>query len=218
MRLLLTSAGVTNKTIANSLLSLVGKPFNKTKITYVPTAANVEEGDKWWLMEDMANFQKLKPAQFDIVDFSAVPRDIWEKRLKQADILVFGGGNTFHLMYWINKSGLGKLLPELLKTRVYVGVSAGSMITTHSLFLSQSERLYSEDIGKIELNYGLSFVKFHIRPHFNSKWFPKVRIKYLQELSREIPDPIYALDDNSAVVADGDKITVVSEGEWKRFN
>lgn len=219
MKLLLTSSGFTNNSIANALLELAQEPFSGLNLAFIPTAANVEEGNKGWLIDDLYNCKKLGFASIDVVDFSALPRDIWRKRLEMAEVLLFGGGNTFHLIYWLKKSGLDKLLPKMLERKVYVGISAGSMVASKSLSLSQSKRLYyPEGIGEYKGNKGLGFVDFLIRPHLNSSHFPKVRIKYLQKLAKEIPEPIYAIDDNSAVKVAGSKVTVVSEGEWKRFN
>lgn len=120
MKLLLTSSGKTNKSIGKALLDLLGKPFEKTNLTFIPTAANVEQGDKMWLVDDMNNFRKMNFASFDIVDISAVSKDIWFPSFNKADVLVFGGGDTYYLLSWIKKSGLEKILPELLKTKVYV--------------------------------------------------------------------------------------------------
>ena len=133
MKLLLTSAGIKNDSIAKALEELVGKTANGVRIAFIPTAANVEEGDKGWLIEDYRNLKK-REYEVDIVDISALPREMWEPRLKQANVIMVGGGNTFHLMYWLRKVGLDKLLPELLKTRVYVGISAGSMVVSKSIF------------------------------------------------------------------------------------
>src|SRR3972149_9243870 len=124
MKLLLTSSGNTNKSIENTLLDLLGKPFEKTNIVFIPTAANAEQGDKSWLVDDMNNFKKLNFASFDIIDLAAVPKSIWLPSFKKADVLVFGGGDTYYLLSWIKKSGLEKILPELLKTKAYVGISA----------------------------------------------------------------------------------------------
>lgn len=52
---------------------------------------------------------------------------MWGPQLEDADVFIFEGGNSFYLMEWINKSGLSLVLPELLKTKVYVGV-AGSIV------------------------------------------------------------------------------------------
>ncbi|OGH48363.1 MAG: hypothetical protein A3G66_04010 [Candidatus Levybacteria bacterium RIFCSPLOWO2_12_FULL_39_17] len=118
MKLLLTSSGKTNKSIESALLELLGKPFEKANLIFVPTAANAEQGDKSWLVDDMNNFRKMNFASFDIVDISAVSKDVWLPSFNKADVLVFGGGNTYHLLNWIKKSGLEKILPELLKTKV----------------------------------------------------------------------------------------------------
>src|SRR3989344_3735577 len=219
MKLLLTSNGLVNKSIANALLDLVGQPFNKTNLAFIPTAANVEEGDKWWLIDDLSRCKKLGFAQVDIVDISALPKNLWKPRLEKADVLLFGGGNNFHLMYWLNKSGLDRLLPNLLEKRVYVGISAGSMVTGQRILLSQSKKLYYGDLSsKYNNEKGLGFVNFHIRPHLNNDFFPKVRIEYLKKLAKEISEPIYAIDDESAIKVIDGKVEIVSEGNHAEFN
>jgi dipeptidase E len=65
---------------------------------------------------------------------------------------------------------------------------------------------------------GLGFVDFEIRPHLNSPSFPKVRLDYLEKLARKTPTTFYAIDDASAVQVVDHKVTVISEGVWKRFN
>lgn len=218
MKLLLTSSGNTNKSIERVLLELLGKPFAKANLTFIPTAANVEKSDKSWLVDDMNNFRKLNLASFDIIDISAVSKKIWLTSFEKSDILVFGGGNVYHLLKWIKKSGLESILPELLKTKVYVGISAGSMVTAKNFSLSRSNILYYEKTRSLKNTKGLGFVDFEVRPHLNSKWFPKVRLGFLEKLAKETPNTFYAIDDDTAVkVVDG-KIFIVSEGKWKKFN
>ncbi|MCC2630714.1 MAG: peptidase dipeptidase dipeptidase [Candidatus Paceibacter sp.] len=218
MKLLLTSAGVKNKSIARALIELVGKPAHETSIAFIPTAANVEEGSKDWLITDLNNLIQEGYKSVDIVDISALPKEMWEPRLKAADILFFGGGNSFHLMHWLKKSGLADMLPELLTTRVYAGISAGSMVASKDLSLSQSQRLYYEDLDRTEDMSGLGFVDFYLRPHLNSPYFTKIRKEYLEELAQEISEVIYALDDNSALKVVAGKVEIVSEGECLVFN
>ncbi len=217
MKLLLTSAGFTNMAIINALLSLVEKPLDELKLAFIPTAANVEEDDKGWLIDDMMNIKKLGLLSIDIVDISALSKEIVQKRLTAANIFVFGGGNTFHLMHWIEKSGLKDSLAELIKTRVYVGISAGSMVATKSLVLSDSKMLYSEHTGGVDSMEGLGFVDFHIRPHLNSLFFPNVTVEKVGEIAQTVQESIYAIDDDTAIkVVDG-AIQVVSEGKWKKY-
>lgn len=215
MKLLLTSAGFTNKSIAKACEELTKKPLKKLKLAFVPTAANVEEGDKDWLINDLCRCKKYF-SEVDVIDISALPREIWEKRIRAADVLLVGGGNTFHLMHWLKKSGLKDLLPQLLKTKVYVGISAGGICCGPSL--NSLKAWYYPDLKDEKDVTALKFVNFHIRPHFNSKWFPKVRENILKEFVKEFKEPLYAIDDQTAIKVDGKKITVVSEGKWIKFN
>jgi dipeptidase E len=209
---MLTSAGITNKTLENALKKLAG---NKIWIAFIPTAANVEEGDKEWLINDFVNCKKL--GDVDIVDISAPDKNIWLPRLKKANVIFVGGGNTAYLMNWVRKSGLDKELSELLKTRIYVGISAGSIILSDSIQTASEYlfRLYDDEIENPP--EGLNFVDFYVRPHLNSEYFVKVRDEKLKKVFKKLDKDVYALDDNSALIFDNGRIEIVSEGEWKKY-
>lgn len=208
MRLLLTSAGIKNKTLAKALRRLVK---GKVRIAFIPTAANVEKGDKDWLIKNYSECAEL--GSVDIVDISALDKRSWLQRLRQANVLVFGGGNTKYLMKCIWRSGLVKELPNLLKNRVYVGISAGSILTAKSL-ASSSEYLFSD---KKAAPAGLNYVDFYVTPHFNSQYFPKKRDKYLKPASKRLGAHLYALDDESGALCVNGKVRIISEGKWKRY-
>ncbi|HRN71195.1 MAG TPA: Type 1 glutamine amidotransferase-like domain-containing protein, partial [Candidatus Woesebacteria bacterium] len=209
--------GFTNKTIINAFQDLLHKPFEETTLVFIPTAANVEEGSKDWLIDDLYRTKELGFKSIDIVDISALEKDMWEKRIHEADVIMVGGGNTYHLIYWMNKSGFTDLIKDWLETKVYVGISAGSIVMSEDLSLTTANKLYYEDSEKIDIEKGLGFVNFHIRPHLNSEWFPLVREDVLREQAKQIKGPIYAIDDKSAIkVVDG-KIEIVSEGNWLKI-
>jgi len=219
MKLLLTSNGLSNQSIAKALFDLVSKPASETSIAFIPTAMNVGSGDKEWFIDDLYNIKKQGLKNIDVVDISALPKDIWLPRIETADVLFFSGGNSFHLMRWINESGLAELLPELLKTRVWAGISAGSMVTNPTLALSSKDKkiYYEEKFGAVT-EKALGFVNFYTRPHFNSPDFPQATKDYLEEVAKDIPDTIYALDDDSALkVVDG-KVEVITEDEYLILN
>ncbi|MCK5319932.1 Type 1 glutamine amidotransferase-like domain-containing protein [Candidatus Parcubacteria bacterium] len=218
MKLLLTSAGITNNTIKEELAALCNKKFSECTAIFVPTAANTEAGDKSWLIDNFREFQNLGLKELDIVDISALPREDILARFKSADILIFGGGNTFHLMHSLEKLGLKQEMQELLNTRVYFGISAGSMVSTANLILSDSNRLYSEYTGPVDRIDGLGLVDFHIRPHFNSPHFPDVNSGNLKKIAKDFKEPIYAIDDNTAIMVKDGNIKIVSEGKWEKFN
>ena len=215
MKLLLTSAGLSNATITKALENLLGKSAKGVKLAFIPTAANVEEGDKSWMIKDLNNLTNAG-YEVDIVDISAVSKDTWLPRLQQAEILFLGGGNTFHLMYWVKKSGLQDELPALLTSRVYAGISAGSCIAGPTIYNSV-QNLFGEK-NELELKDGLGLVNIQIIPHLNSPYFEKIREENIQEASKDLKEPVYALDDNSALVVVDQQIEVVSEGKFVAYN
>lgn len=218
MKLLLTSGGLTNKSIAQALFDLVGKKPEDTTLCFIPTASNIETEDKDWLINDLINIRNQNFKSVHITDISAVPENIWRPQMEQADVLFFEGGNSYHLMEWMNKSGLTKLLPELLKTKVYVGLSAGSMVTGKDLALTQSQILYGEDMERKEDLAGLNFVDFYFFPHLNSPYFNLRKEEIIREAVKDINGMVYALDDQSALkVVDG-KVEIISEGKYLVFN
>jgi dipeptidase E len=220
MKLLLTSSGFTNKSISDALLDLARRPFSELSMAFIPTASNFEGGDKDWLIEDLVNCKNLGFKSIDMVDISALSKDMWLPRLQKVDILFFEGGNTFYLMHWIEKSGLKELLPKMLETKIYVGVSAGSMVACKSLELSDSNKLYFEDSneGDDKNKEGLGFADFSIIPHLNSSYFTDVKLENLEKIAKEFPDTFYAIDDDTAIKVVDDKMEIISEGVWKKFN
>ena len=163
MKLLLTSGGITNKSIAKALFDLVGKKPEDTSLAFIPTASNVEMGDKSWFINDLINLKNQKFKSIDIADISVVDEKNWRPKLKGADVLYFEGGNCYHLMEWINKSGLAVFLPELLKAK-FMRERAGSMVTGKDLALRISQMVYEEDLDKTEDMAGLNFVDFYFYP------------------------------------------------------
>lgn len=212
MKLLLTSCGLINASIEKALKELV---WNKEiKTGFIPTAANVEEGDKAWLINNFVEFQRLWDV--DIIDIASLPKEVWLKRLQEVNVIVVWGWDTSYLMEQIKRSWFDKELPKFLEDKVYVGISAGSIATNPTIWLS-SEFLFGDEIGE-PLDW-LNLVNFNIRPHFNSTYFPKVVDENISEIAQNHPNKkIYALDDDSAIRVVWDNIEIVSEWERKEYN
>ena len=211
---MLTSAGIRNESLRNTLKKLVGDV--KIKIAFIPTAANVEEGDKDWLINDLVNCKKF--GEVDIVDISALPKDKWLPRLEWANVIFVGGGNTTYLMECVRKFGLADEIENLLKTRVYVGISAGSLILSDSIQASSEYlfKVYGDEVR--DPPRGLGLVNFHVRPHFGSAHFPKLTKENLEKVFEDSDLDAYVLDDESGVVWIDGKVEVVSEGKWIKFD
>lgn len=194
MKLLLTSNGISNDSIAKALEELTGKKQTDTKVAFIPTAGIVDRGNKGWLINDLYEIHK-RGYQVDIIELPALTPEQVRDALTSADIIFVGGGNTFYLSYWMEMSGLFDLLPKLLKTKVYVGISAGSMVIGQSLALSSQalnnpQAFQDEDYDEVgphgqSLNKTFGFVDFIFRPHLNSRHFSLVRI---DELKKKLKD------------------------------
>lgn len=216
MKFLLTSAGVVNDSIKQALFELIGKSASETKVVFVPTAATMVADDKSWLVQNYTDFLKLGLKSFDIVDIAAVPKENWMQRFETADMICFGGGDEQYLVKVMRQSGVADALPELLKTRVYMGISAGSMVMGRLLPSELTRHLWPEESFEGS-DMGLGMLDLSILPHLNSDYFAHLRVPLIQSLADQFPETIYALDDASALkVVDG-QIDIVSEGEFLKL-
>jgi peptidase E len=85
MKLLLTSKGVSNGTIAKALEDLAGKPLNESKVVFLPTAATIYAGNKYWLIDEM--YQMRQAAKSVDVLSLELEKANWLPRLHDADII-----------------------------------------------------------------------------------------------------------------------------------
>lgn len=232
MKLLLTSAGITNESIANALRDLIGKPTCEARLVVIPTAYHPTPGDKQWVIEeDLIQPLALGWKKFGILDLAAVSsldRRLWWSQLESADVLLVGGGNTYYLSYWLQQSGVFDALKEWQRTKVYVGISAGSQMAGANLYvtseaLAKGRELYDDEYDELGPSGQSSaktfqWVPFVFRPHLNAPNFPKIRETLLAEHANKLNVPMYAVDDQTALKVVDDNVEVISEGTWRLFN
>jgi dipeptidase E len=212
MKLLLTSTGLTNKSLRNKFIEMVGKQPEEMTVAYVPTAINISSSpDKRWAIDNIRRLDDMKIGNIDIVDFSAVPKEVWLPRLEKADAIYVEGGTPSYLKEEMIKAGLVELFNSTLVDKVYVGCSAGSNVLGEKIIKSMKQ----EPWYKVEDGFGL--VDFTIRPHYargDRTFFDDDKI---QQLAKELNTTIYAIDDDSGIAVIGGDLEVISEGKWKRF-
>jgi dipeptidase E len=217
MKLLLTSAGISNTSIHNALVDLLGKPVAEANALFVPTAIyglpNGGDIARRVITGALGDpFCELGWKSLGILELTALPsikREIWVPLLQETNALLVGGGDCQYLTYWMQQSGLADLLPSLLNKTVYVGLSAGSMIMTR----------YGTTFGNHTLpadtNKSLGLFDFAIHPHLDHEQFPKNSLANLEKLAATIPVPSYLIDDQTAIKVRDGAVEVVSEGNWK---
>lgn len=214
MKLLLTSGGVTNPSINDALVDLLGKPIADATALCIPTAqwgypareptaARTFLNGRAWGGTTSLGWKSL-----GVLELSALPTlgaERWVPWVRDADVLLVSGGEATYLCHWIRESGLSDCLPSLVDT-VWVGVSAGSMVMTPRIGDDFVEWPSAQD------DRTLGVVDFSIFPHLDV--FPENTIAEAERWAVDIDAPAFALDDQSAIAVVDGAVTVVSEGHW----
>src|SRR3989338_10198117 len=128
MKLILCSEGFSTREIIDKCAELVGKPKDSISVAVINEAYAVENNNLRWVLNNLNKAKDNFGGNLELVNLLALDIEIVKKRIQQHDVISVVGGHTDYLMSVFNKSGFSKLLPELLKTKVYVGSSAGSMV------------------------------------------------------------------------------------------
>ena len=219
MNLLLTSSGLRNEALRDALQEMLGKPFEAAKIVYVPTASVAEPGDHGWFVADMSRLHGLGWREFDVLELNGLPHQLVLERLLHADVVYVEGGNHYHLARSITGNDLADGFLEALESRVYVGVSGGSMIFSRSLtghsadVIGDTADLHVLGATTVEPPFGL--FDWYLKPHLYSPDFPERDDAWADRIVGRADFPIYFIDDETAVRVRGEKVDVVSEGRWR---
>jgi len=209
---LLTSSGISNRTIATALVDLTGKLPSQTKIGFVPIALNVEEGNKDWVVNQFLSLWRRGYNWIDIIDPTAAGVD-WRKRLAAVDVIFPSGGNTFHLLDQVRKTGFDKWLAKNLKNKVYIGSSASTILVTPTIGVAGVDKIDPNLPGLKDLT-GLGWVDFEVVVHVPSM----ISAKSAENYAKKSKKRVYLFDDETAIKINGPKQEVVSEGVWQIFD
>ena len=217
MKFLLTSSGVKNKSIQDALVALLGKPIAESSALCIPTAVypfSVGPSMAYRFISGLGPnpLTELGWKSLGVLELTALPsikRENWVAPVEEADALLVMGGDVMYLSRWMRESGLADLLPSLHET-VYVGVSAGSMVTAP---------IFGEtyDDPPFVIAKGLGLVDFALLPHLDHENHPESSTAKVERMAAEVPVPTYGIDDQTAIKVTDGTVEVVSEGHWKLF-
>jgi dipeptidase E len=227
MKLLLTSSGISNPSIEAALVELLGKPIADSNALLImsgmhpfPVATRLID-----LVQGRARNRLVEIGwkSLGLLELTALPtirRESWVPTLQEADALLVYGGHVAYMAHFMREVGMDKLLPSL-DNLVYVGVSAGAIVTTPFNCDAESNRESLPDDTDIPTNHdgGLGFVDFTTWVHIGNPDpnFADHTLENVERWSHTVTVPTYALDDQSAIAVNGDELTVISEGHWQLF-
>lgn len=213
MKFLLTSAGIKNASIHTALVDLLGKPIAECNALCIPTAILPFPGGPTMAYRFISGpMCELGWKSLGVLELTALPsikKEYWVADVQAADVLLVQGGDVVFLTRWMHESGLADLLPSLDKT-VYVGISAGSMVTAP---------IFGEtyDDPPFVISNGLGLVDFALLPHLDHADHPESTTPKVAKMAAEVPVPTYGIDDQTALKVVNGTVEVISEGHWKLF-
>jgi dipeptidase E len=223
VKLLLTSGGVTNASLRQALVDLLGKPIAEASALAIPTAMyghpNVGPGEKVWQFisgrsgNPMCELGWRSVGVLELTALPSIDEERWVPLVRDVDVLLASGGDALYLCYWMRQSGLVDLLPSLTET-VWVGLSAGSMVMTPRI--GEDFVGWKPPAGGDDTTLGL--VDFSICPHVNGEGMPGNTMAEAESWAAGIEGPAYAIDDQTAIVVVDNAVDVVSEGRWTLLN
>jgi dipeptidase E len=218
VKLLLTSAGITNASIRAALLELLGKPVAASRVLLVSTASYPLRGGPELAWNFIAGEEPRTPMaelgwkSVGVLELTALPsidRATWQASVQDADALLVNGGDAIYLDRWMRESGLAQLVPSL--PGVWVGLSAGSLVMAPRI--DDVFAAWTSPVG----DEGLGMVDFEMFPHLDNPELPENTMADAERWAARLGRPGYAIDDDTAIrVVDG-TVDVVSEGHWRLF-
>lgn len=220
MKIMLTSAGISNPSIHRSLLELLGKPIAQANALCIPTATyghpESDPGSPWRFItgttvEPMSSLGWKSVGVLELTALPSIGDDRWVSWVREADVLLVAGGDPSYLCHWMRASGFADLLPTLTDT-VYVGRCAGGMVLTPEV--GEHFTWWKSPSGKESM---LGMVDFSIFPHWNRNSSHEFSLEAAEDWAAKIHVPGYLIDDDTAVVVADGRVDVISEGHWKRL-
>jgi dipeptidase E len=192
MKLLLTSAGLRSENLKKFFAGQFERLDNKKAC--VITSGRTEE-EQFYIDYSMS---EMKDFGIDVSEINIAKNDSFPD-LPEFDIYYVCGGNTFYILDRMRKTGIDKILIEAVrKNKLYVGVSAGSIITGPDIEVTEiGINPDSNDVNLLDMS-GLKFVPFIITPHYNQE-----EEKDVEEFKKKrAGETVIALTDGQAVFAD----------------
>lgn len=142
----------------------------------------------------------------------------FEKAVDEAQAIIVGGGNTFHLFYMIQKNNLTEIIRKKVNSGTpFIGWSAGSNLACPSLKTTN-------DMPIIEpMSFdGLSLIPFQINPHYTEARLPNHNGESREDRIREFlaANPhiaVVGLKEGSLLRIEGKTMRLLGANNMKLF-
>lgn len=177
------------------------------QVLFIPTAGNVEEY-RGYIDEALQTFEDLG-FQVEVLDISACDREEAQAKIFQSKLLYLSGGNTFYLLQELKKKHLLSLIKEQIADgMVYVGESAGAIITAKDIDYNKimDDKAVAKELNDTE---ALSEVDFYVLPHVGEEPFVETAQATMDTYSAQLN--LLSLNNRQAVLVEGEEVKVLEE-------
>ncbi len=182
------------------------------KVLFIPWAGVTVNWDDYTGMVS----EKFKAFGYDVTSIHREKDPV--KAVRNAEAIVTGGGNTFHLVYHMHKSGIIPAVRQKVEEGLpYIGWSAGSNVACPTLMTTNDM-----PVIKPESFDTFHLVPFQINPHYTEKTLEghggetrEMRIREFIELNED--KTVLGLPESSLLEVEGPSMTMKGSGIMKIF-
>jgi len=179
-------------------------------IAIIPAAAGAERDAGKWLAMAREHYKKFELAVIDVPVFSPDDANDPAKAglLNDCDWIFFSGGDPYYLLRLLT----GSLVWDNVKERIEAGAliagsSAGAMVLGSYVLTNPLKAIVLGD-GQT-WKPGFSVVDFAILPHFNRmSSHASILKRLLKNAPKDVRDAWVGIDEDTAVIIDGDNRSI----------
>lgn len=174
-------------------------------VTYIPTAGFAEDVEGM-VGEETSTLESLGMT-VDVLEVSSASYDSIVNSLTKNDIIFVGGGNTFFLLQELRRSGADQILiREVEKGKLYIGESAGSIISCPDI--GYCAEMDSPEKAPDLIDYaGLNLVDFYIVPHIGNAEMGEAAEKAVEKYSSELE--LKAITDEQVILVEEGRVEIL---------
>lgn len=176
-------------------------------VLFIPTAGNVEEY-RGYIDEALQTFADLG-FQVEVLDISACDRETAQAKIFQSKLLYVSGGNTFYLLQELKKKQLLSLIKEQVADgMVYVGESAGAIITAKDIDYNKimDDKGVAAELHDTE---ALNEVDFYVLPHVGEEPFVESTQATLDTYGDQLN--LLSLNNRQAVLVEDEEVKILED-------
>lgn len=191
--------------VAEYLEPFVGEKLNGKTITFIPTASIPEEY-KGYVENDRKAFEKIGLIVNEL-DISKLHEDKIKDAVERNGFIYISGGNTFYLLQELKNTGTDKIiLDEIQKGKLYIGASAGSVITAKNIeyIEKMDDKTKAEKLNDFN---ALNIVDFYTLPHHTNQPFKNAVEEILNEYADKIN--LIPISNTEAIQVKGNEIKII---------